>query len=63
MVQVGKTFLAKEFINHSDQYLNCDQVSDKKLILSDKLQVNLKLIVLDEIHKEIFQNGQLARLA
>jgi predicted AAA+ superfamily ATPase len=49
--QVGKTFLAKEFISKNEQYLNWDKASDKKIILSDKIQVNLNLIIMDEVHK------------
>lgn len=49
--QVGKTTLAKQFINTSDQYLNWDLNSDKQLILKNEINLKLKLIVLDEIHK------------
>jgi predicted AAA+ superfamily ATPase len=49
--QVGKTHLAKEFIKSDEQYLNWDRLSDKKTILSDRIDVSQRLIVLDEIHK------------
>lgn len=49
--QVGKTVLSKQFINKEDQYLNWDRFSDKKLILDDKINVQMSLIILDEIHK------------
>lgn len=49
--QVGKTFLAKTFIKSDEQYLNWDRLSDKKIILKDEINVKLKLIVFDEIHK------------
>lgn len=49
--QVGKTTLAKQFIRSDKQYLNWDKESDRLLILRDKIDYQLKLIVLDEIHK------------
>ncbi len=49
--QVGKTTLAKQFIKNSNQYLNWDKDSDKKILLKELLDPSLKLIVLDEVHK------------
>lgn len=49
--QVGKTYLSKEFIKSENQYLNWDRLADKKLILDDKINVKLGLIILDEVHK------------
>ncbi len=49
--QVGKTTLVRQFIKSSDQYLNWDKDSDRQLILRDKIDPGLKLIILNEIHK------------
>lgn len=49
--QVGKTFLARQFLDNEDHYFNWDRASDKKLILKDELPIKKGLIVLDEIHK------------
>jgi predicted AAA+ superfamily ATPase len=49
--QVGKTHLAKSLITQEGQYLNWDRLTDKKIILNDQIPIDLKLIVLDEIHK------------
>lgn len=57
--QVGKTTLAKLFLEHEQQndtnlsssYLNWDFPNDRQLILKGNLPVYHKRIVLDEIHK------------
>lgn len=53
--QVGKTTMSLLFLNPSKisnpGYLNWDRVSDKSMILKDQLPLNLKILVLDEIHK------------
>jgi predicted AAA+ superfamily ATPase len=49
--QVGKTTLAKSFIQSEDQYLNWDKETDRRLLLKEQLDTTKKLIVLDEIHK------------
>ncbi len=51
--QVGKTFLAKQIMsNFNDpQYLNFDNIFDKKIILDQSWKSNADLIVFDEIHK------------
>lgn len=49
--QVGKTTLAKLFINNPNQYMNWDKDSDRRLILKDEIDTSLGLIVLDEVHK------------
>ncbi len=54
--QVGKTTLSLYFFknNLSEKntgYLNWDYLSDRSLILKDKLPLTQKLIVFDEIHK------------
>lgn len=49
--QVGKTTLAKAFIKNADQYLNWDKDSDRRLIMRDEINTQLRLIVFDEIHK------------
>jgi predicted AAA+ superfamily ATPase len=49
--QVGKTHLSKIFIKTSDQYLNWDDLEDRTLIKSHKINPDLKCVVLDEIHK------------
>lgn len=49
--QVGKTYLAKSFIQKEEQYLSWDRLNDKKMILNDQIDSKLKLIILDEIHK------------
>ncbi|MCP5501225.1 MAG: ATP-binding protein [Leptospiraceae bacterium] len=51
--QVGKTTLAKAFISQQEQYLNWDFLEDRELIKQHKLNPELKIIVLDEIHKYI----------
>lgn len=49
--QVGKTTLAKSFLSSESQYLNWDKDTDRSVILKDRIDPKLKLIVLDEIHK------------
>jgi len=49
--QVGKTTLAKTFINNDQQYLTWDDLSDRKLIRTHDIDTDLEIIVLDEIHK------------
>ncbi|HMV42730.1 MAG TPA: AAA family ATPase [Leptospiraceae bacterium] len=51
--QVGKTTLAKSFIKSEKQYLNWDFLEDRKIIKDHKIDPNLKLIVLDEVHKYV----------
>lgn len=48
--QVGKTYLSKS-INDSNEYLNFDNISHKKNIISQVWDRNKKIIILDEIHK------------
>lgn len=49
--QVGKTTLAKTFIQEPEQYLNWDLSADRRLILANQIDPRLELVVLDEIHK------------
>ena len=49
--QVGKTTLAKSFTEKKEQYLNWDFPDDRALIRQHRLNPELKLIVLDEVHK------------
>ncbi len=49
--QVGKTTLAKLFIQQSKQYLNWDDLEDRTQIKSHRIDPELKVVVLDEIHK------------
>jgi len=49
--QVGKTTLAKTFLSSEKQYLNWDDLADRKLIKTHMIDSNLKIVVLDEIHK------------
>ncbi|MEM7179511.1 MAG: ATP-binding protein [Spirochaetota bacterium] len=51
--QVGKTTLAKKFIKTQEQYLNWDFLEDRELIKKHQLNSELKLLVLDEIHKYV----------
>jgi hypothetical protein len=48
--QVGKTTLAKSFLNSHKQYLTWDDLEDRTQIKSHKLDSNLKTIVLDVVH-------------
>lgn len=49
--QVGKTTLAKTFLNSDQQYFNWDDLKDRTLIKSHQIDPNLEIVVLDEIHK------------
>ncbi len=49
--QVGKTTLAKSFIKDARQYLNWDDLSDRTVIKKHQIAPDLKVVVLDEIHK------------
>lgn len=49
--QIGKTTLAKTFIKSSRQYFNWDDLQDRQIIKKHEFNPNLKLVVLDEIHK------------
>ncbi len=49
--QVGKTTLSKEFITKNEQYFNWDILSHREFIKKHQFNPELKLIVLDEIHK------------
>lgn len=49
--QVGKTTLAKSFINESKQYLSWDDLEDRNALKKHHVDSNLKTVVLDEIHK------------
>jgi len=51
--QVGKTFLAKIFIDESNQYLSWDDLDDRNLIKKHQINTELKTIVLDEVHKYV----------
>lgn len=49
--QVGKTTLAKSFIERDEQYLTWDSLDDRALIKKHEVDPNLYIVVLDEIHK------------
>lgn len=51
--QVGKTTLAKHVLQKikSSHYLNWDNLTDRKIILTNHIPTDAKLVVLDEIHK------------
>jgi len=49
--QVGKTFLAKSYTERSEQYLTWDDLADREILKKHKINSDLKLVVLDEIHK------------
>lgn len=49
--QVGKTTLAKFFINEKEQYLSWDDLEDRSIIKKHQINPNLKTVILDEIHK------------
>ena len=51
--QVGKTTLSKSFIKDKKQYLTWDDLDDRAIIKSHQINTELKVIVLDEIHKYI----------
>lgn len=49
--QVGKTTFAQTFISNQNQYLNWDFLEDREKIKKHRIDPNLKIVVLDEIHK------------
>jgi predicted AAA+ superfamily ATPase len=49
--QVGKTTFAKSFLNHRNQYLSWDDLEDRDVLKKHKIDTNLKVVCLDEIHK------------
>ncbi len=49
--QVGKTTLAKLFIQSSQQYLNWDDIDDRSIIKKHQINPDLKVVILDEVHK------------
>lgn len=49
--QVGKTTLAKTFLKSNKQYFSWDDLEDRTLIKSHRLDSSLRTIVLDEVHK------------
>lgn len=51
--QVGKTTISKQFLKSDEQYFSWDDLSDREIIKTHKLDANLKILVLDEIHKYV----------
>jgi uncharacterized protein len=49
--QVGKTTLSKFFLSKNSLYLNWDDLNDRDIIKSHKFPANIKILILDEIHK------------
>ena len=51
--QVGKTYLAKQLMSafNNPQYLNFDNIADKKIIAQQSWKLNSDLLIFDEIHK------------
>ena len=51
--QVGKTWLAKEFMSEfrNPRYLNYDSVEDARIIRDQTWSLNADILILDEIHK------------
>lgn len=49
--QVGKTFLAKEFLKSPDCYLSWDDLEDREKLRQHKFPPEFKLMVFDEVHK------------
>jgi predicted AAA+ superfamily ATPase len=49
--QVGKTTLAKTYLSKPQQYLSWDDLTDRDIIKSHKINPDLKIVVFDEIHK------------
>jgi hypothetical protein len=51
--QVGKTFLAKQIMTEfqEPQYLNYDNIDDRKIIQNMSWKLNTDLLIFDEIHK------------
>jgi len=52
--QVGKTYLAKQLMNEfkNPQYLNFDNINDKRIINEMTWRLNSDLLIFDEIHKK-----------
>jgi len=51
--QVGKTTLAQSFITKPEQYLNWDDLNDRSILKKHQINSNLKIVILDEIHKYV----------
>ncbi len=51
--QVGKTTLAKQFTLKKNQYLNWDDLYDRKIIMKHQIDPQLGTVILDEIHKYV----------
>jgi len=49
--QVGKTTLSKMFLSQKSLYLNWADLSDRALIKTHKIPPNVKILILDEVHK------------
>ncbi|TVQ77580.1 MAG: ATP-binding protein [Bradymonadales bacterium] len=49
--QVGKTTLAKGYLKSSRQYLSWEDLEDRALLKSHKIDPELGIVALDEIHK------------
>lgn len=49
--QVGKTTLAKQFINSESQYLNWDDLADREILKKHQISMDIGNVVLDELHK------------
>ncbi len=49
--QVGKTTLARTFITEENQYFNWDDLQDRESIKKHEINPDLKVVVLDEVHK------------
>ena len=51
--QVGKTYISKQILNEFEtpQYLNFDNIFDRKIITEMSWKLNTDLLVFDEIHK------------
>lgn len=51
--QVGKTYLAKQLMRHfaKPQYLNFDNLTDRRIIIDQNWIQNSDLLIFDEIHK------------
>lgn len=49
--QVGKTTLSKTFIQSDKQYFNWDILESREIIKKHQFDEDLKLIILDEVHK------------
>lgn len=49
--QVGKTYLAKTFLDSQEGYLTWDDLADRDLLKKHQMPTKPKTLVLDEIHK------------